>query len=129
VTLLPLTAGETMGNKKNSRKKKTELRIETAQTALDESEDANLITPLAHPLAKAIKLSLPWKPNKRRGSEKPYEIQEHLATAYKERSIQEVLFDGRMSDEAKNYSVAIKLFLFILCAFFSGLPVYKQSED
>jgi hypothetical protein len=129
VTLLPLTAGETMGNKKNSRKKKTELWIETAQTALDESEDANLITPLSHPLAKAIKLSLGWKPNKRRGSEKPYEIQEHLATAYKERSIQEVLFDGRMSDEVKNNSVAIKLFLFILCAFFSGLPVYKQSED
>jgi hypothetical protein len=137
VTLLPLTAGETMGNKKNNSKKKNpashhdihDLRIETSQTALDESEDPNSITPMSHPLAKAIKLSLGWKPNKRRERETPFEIQEHLAIAYMERSIQEVLFDGRMIDEASNYSVAIKLFLFILCAFFSGLPVYKQSED
>jgi hypothetical protein len=134
VTLLPLTAGETMGNKKNLLKRNPptcvhNLRIETSQTALDEIEDANLITPLSHPLGRAIKTSLRWKPNRRQGREKAYAIQEHLATAYKERYLQEVLFDGRMCDDAKNYSAAMKLFLFILCAFFSGLPEDKQSEN
>jgi hypothetical protein len=113
-----------MRNKRNKRKQKNptshhvhDSRIETPR---DVSEEANSVTPPSAPLAKAIALSL---------GRKKYGIQEHLVTAYKERSIQEVLFDGRMSDKAKNYSVAIKLFLFILCAFFSGLPVYKQSED